>query len=142
MGISELLAQLADPATIKTLSFADKMWASLVVTFLGMGITFLALIILQIVISLLARFTAQPSRQPAPEPAPQTVPQTAPAAWPVDDTPVAATDDDELPAVISAVLAMYSARATGDIVIRNIRKIDPAPAWGKAGIVDQMNSRF
>ena len=141
MGISELLAQLADPAIIKTLSFADKMWASLVVTFLGMGITFLALIILQIVISLLARFTTQPSRQPAPEPAPQTAPQTAPVAWPVDDTPVAGTDD-EIPAVISAVLAMYSARATGDIVIRNIRKIDPAPVWGKAGIVDQMNSRF
>lgn len=140
MGISELLAQLADPATIKTLSFADKMLASLVVTFLGMGITFLALIILQIVISLLARFTVQPVRQP--EPAPQPAPQPAPVAWPVDDTPVAATDDDEIPAVISAVLAMYSARATGHIVIRNIRKIDPAPAWGKAGIVDQMNSRF
>jgi sodium pump decarboxylase gamma subunit len=136
MGISELLAQLADPATIKTLSFADKMLASLVVTFLGMGITFLALIILQIVISLLARFTVQPVRQPEP------APQPAPVAWPVDDTPVAATDDDEIPAVISAVLAMYSARATGHIVIRNIRKIDPAPAWGKAGIVDQMNSRF
>jgi len=137
MGISELLAQLANPETVKTLPFADKMLASLVVTFLGMGITFIALIILQIVIDLLARFTAQPSRQPVPKPTP-----VAPAAPSVDDTPVSDSDDDEILAVISAVLAMYPARATGDIVIRNIRKIGSTPAWGKAGIVDQMNSRF
>jgi sodium pump decarboxylase gamma subunit len=136
MGISELLAQLANPETVKTLSFADKMLASLVVTFLGMGITFLALIILQVVIGLLARFTAQPKRQPAPEPA------ALPAAMPAVSTSISADDDDELVAVISAALAMYPARATGDIVIRNIRKIGSAPAWGKAGIVDQMNSRF
>ncbi|KGO34680.1 MAG: OadG family protein [Desulfoprunum sp.] len=138
MGISELLAQLANPETVKTLSFADKMLASLVVTFLGMGITFLALIILQVVIGLLARFTAQPKRQPAPEPAPAALP----AAMPAVSTSISADDDDELVAVISAALAMYPARATGDIVIRNIRKIGSAPAWGKAGIVDQMNSRF
>mgnify|MGYP001358323946 CR=1 FL=1 len=137
MGISELLAQLANPETVKTLSFTNKMLASLVVTLLGMGITFIALIILQIVIDLLARFTAQPNRQPVPKPAPP-----APAAPPVDDTPVSTSDDDEILAVISAVLAMYPTRATGDIVIRNIRKIGSAPAWGKAGIVDQMNSRF
>lgn len=136
MGISDLLAQLANPETVKTLSFADKMLASLVVTFLGMGITFLALIILQVVIGLLARFTAQPKRQPAPEPA------ALPAAMPAVSTSISADDDDELVAVISAALAMYPARATGDIVIRNIRKIGSAPAWGKAGIVDQMNSRF
>ncbi len=35
------------------------MTASLLVTMLGMGITFIALIVLQIIISLLARFTAQ-----------------------------------------------------------------------------------
>lgn len=137
MGITELLAQLANPETVKTLSFADKMLASLVVTFLGMGITFIALIILQVVIGLLARFTAQPKRQPAPEPAPP-----APSALPAVSTSISADDDDELVAVISAVLAMYPTSATGDIVIRNIRKIGSVPAWGKAGIVDQMNSRF
>jgi sodium pump decarboxylase gamma subunit len=134
MGISELLAQLANPETVKTLSFADKMLASLVVTFLGMGITFIALIILQIVISLLARFTAQPSRQPVAGP--------VPAVPPAGDTDISTTDDDELPAVISAVLAMYPSRAPGNIVIRNIRRIGSAPTWGKAGIADQMNSRF
>jgi len=139
MGITELLVQLADPETVKTMSFADRMLASLVVTFLGMGITFIALIVLQIVISLLARFTAQPKRQPEPAP---PAPVAPPAAMPAVSTSISADDDDELVAVISAALAMYPTSATGDIVIRNIRKIGSAPAWGRAGIVDQMNSRF
>lgn len=135
MGISELLLNLADPQAIKTLSFMEKMAAGLVVSFLGMGITFIALIILQLIIGLLARFAATGSREPL-----QKLEIDTAAA--VDDTADQA-EDEELVAVISAAIAMKMQPAGKNIIIRSIRRIeDPSLAWSKAGIFDQMNSRF
>ena len=135
MGISELLTQLANPETIKTLSFAEKMLGGLLVSFLGMGITFIALIVLQIIISLLARFTAQTTQLPA-----HTATAVAPASR---QKPAAAANDDELVAVITAAIAMYPQEPQRTLVIRNIRKIEMnMPAWNRTGVLDQMNSRI
>jgi sodium pump decarboxylase gamma subunit len=135
MGISELLTQLADPETIKTLSFAQKMTASLVVTMLGMGITFIALIVLQIIISLLARFTARTTLLPASQ-----ATAVAPASR---QKSVTAESDDELVAVITAAIAMYPQQPQRTFVVRNIRKIEMnMPAWNRSGVLDQMNSRI
>jgi glutaconyl-CoA/methylmalonyl-CoA decarboxylase subunit delta len=134
MGISELLLHLADPQAIKSLSFMEKMAGGLLVTFLGMGITFLALILLQFIITLLAKVMAVPAQKSAPV---QTI----------SNTHAAASDDDkseeELIAVISAAVAMKMQKSTSEIVLRNIRRIEePAPMWNRAGILDQMNMRF
>ena len=135
MGISELLTQLADPEAIHTLSFAQKMTASLLVTMLGMGITFIALIVLQIIISLLARFAAQTTQLPA-----HTATAVAPTSM---QKPAAAVNDDELVAVITAAIAMYPQQPPRTLVIRNIRKIEMnMPAWNRTGVLDQMNSRI
>ena len=134
MGISELLTQLADPGTIRTLSFAQKMTASLVVTMLGMGITFIALIVLQIIISLLAKFTANPKETPAPA--------AIAATSPLQKT-VSNADEDELVAVITAAIAMYPQHPQQTLIVRNIRKIEMnMAAWNRTGILDQMNSRI
>lgn len=134
MGISELLTQLADPGTIRTLSFAQKMTASLVVTMLGMGITFIALIVLQIIISLLAKFTANPEETPAPA--------AIAATSPLQKT-VSNADEDELVAVITAAIAMYPQHPQQTLIVRNIRKIEMnMAAWNRTGILDQMNSRI
>ena len=135
MGISELLTQLANPETIKTLSFAEKKLGGLLVSFLGMGITFIALIVLQIIISLLARFTARPTQL------------TSHQATLVTPTPkletVATANDAELVAVITAALAMYPQEPQRTLVIRNIRKIEiNMPAWNRTGVLDQMNNRI
>ena len=135
MGISELLTQLANPETIKTLSFAEKMLGGLLVSFLGMGITFIALIVLQIIISLLARFTARPTQL------------TSHQATLVTPTPkletVATASDAELVAVITAAIAMYPQEPQRTLVIRNIRKIEiNMPAWNRTGVLDQMNNRI
>ena len=134
MGISELLTQLADPGTIRTLSFAQKMTASLVVTMLGMGITFIALIVLHIIISLLAKFTANPEETPAPA--------AIAATSPLQKT-VSNADEDELVAVITAAIAMYPQHPQQTLIVRNIRKIEMnMAAWNRTGILDQMNSRI
>lgn len=135
MGISELLVQLADPQAIKNLSFMNKMAGGLIVTFLGMGITFLALILLQGIIGLLARFTAstEPSLELRKAPIPAKMQQETSNK----------RDDDELIAVLSAAVAMKMQKSAGDIAIHHIRRIEePTPAWNTAGILDQMNMRL
>lgn len=136
MNITELLTQFANPETLKLLSFTDKLVASLVTTLLGMGITFIALIILQVLISWMARLINQAAALPAQPSAP---PVPAVQAAPVP----ARTAGDELVAVISAVIAVKLKTSVDNIVIRNIEKLeDRSPAWNRAGIIEQMNSRF
>ena len=55
MTATELLKQFADPNVIHSLSVMDKIVAGLITTCLGMGITFIALIILQVIISWMDR---------------------------------------------------------------------------------------
>lgn len=136
MGISELLVQLADPQAIKSLSFMEKMAGGLIVTFLGMGITFIALILLQLLIDLQAKIINKPKKKPLEDP-------VAIADQSVDHKACDSKNEEELIAVISAAVAMKLQRSTGDIVIHNIRKIEePSPSWSRAGILDQMNMRL
>ncbi len=130
----ELLSQLADPEVIHTLSASDKLLAGLATTLLGMGITFLALIVLQVVIAVMERLLNR-SGKPLPVPAPPR-PAAAVAAG-------SATDNRELIAVITAVLANQLGTRPERIVIRNIESVhNQQPAWGRAGIIEQMNSRL
>ena len=135
MDVSTLLLQLADPQAIKNLSFLEKIAGGLVVSCLGMGITFLALIILQFIIGLLARFAAPASREP--------LPKTVAGSVAAVEVPDQQAEDEELVAIITAAIAM-SLQPTGkEVIIRNIRRIKtPSLAWSRAGILDQMNNRF
>lgn len=133
MTTTELLLQFSHPETLKTLSFASKLWAGLITTILGVGITFSALILLQLVISLMNRLLA-PRRPAAPKPTP--LPSSA-KAGPAEE------DDNELVAVITAVLANHLQTASDNIVIKNIVRIeDSTPIWHRAGILEQINSRL
>ncbi len=135
MNITELLSQFSDPEIIHTLSVADKLTAGLVATVLGMGITFTALIILQFVIVLMDKLSKQP-RKPGTEKS-QTSKSTKSSSEPDSST------NDELIAVISTVIASQLKKPVNNIVIRNIEKIDdPSPVWNRAGVIEQMNSRY
>lgn len=135
MTITELMAQFANPETLKTLSFTHKLLAGLVTTLLGMGITFIALIILQVLISWMDRLI---NRRIAP---PQKT--TRAIQMPLKTELVEPKDDNELIAVITSVIAMKMNTAADNIVVRNIEKIeDRSPLWNRAGIIEQMNSRL
>ena len=135
MTTTELLAQFANPETLKALSFSNKLLAGLVTTVLGMGITFIALIILQFLISWMDRLingSSKDEKAAPPAPAVITVPEAGNQV-----------DDGELVAVITATLAMQMKTSINTIVIKNIRKIeDRSPLWNRAGIIEQMNSRL
>lgn len=138
MIVTELLAKFANPDVMQTLSTSDKLTAGLITTLLGMGITFSALVILQFVISWMdkilnnsRRQSEKPTAPPAAEPEPRQAPNDA------------VQDDNELVAVIASVIAMKMKTSVDKIVIKNIEKIeDHSPAWNRAGIIEQMNSRL
>ncbi len=136
MTITELLAQFANPETIKTLSITHKHLAGLVTTVLGMGITFIALILLQILISSMDRLI---NRGVAPKDNTQANQASVNKKSDVHE----AQDDNELVAVITGVIAMQLKTSVDTIVIKNIAKIeDRSPLWNRAGIIEQMNSRL
>jgi glutaconyl-CoA/methylmalonyl-CoA decarboxylase subunit delta len=138
MGISEIMVQLANPQTIKALSFTEKMIGGSIVTCLGMGITFMALILLQFLMELQAKIIARAEKKALKAPAP-----FAAISQKAATTSGSNTSDEELIAVISAAVTMEMQKTTGDIRIRTIRKIEePAPSWNRAGILDQMNMRL
>ena len=133
MTTTELMLQLSNPETIKTLSFTSKLSASLITTALGMGITFSALILLQFLITWMKRiFRAERQAAQVPATSAAKEAETAPEE-----------DEDELAAVITAVLAEHLKTSSDNIVIKNITRVeDPTPAWSRAGILEQINSRL
>jgi sodium pump decarboxylase gamma subunit len=138
MIVTELLARFANPDVMQSLSTSDKLMAGLITTILGMGITFTALVILQFIISLMDRILNNSKAKPT------TVAATVPITKTSPDTKAEPhQDDNELVAVIASVIAMKMKTSVGNIVIKNIEKLeDRSPAWNRAGIIEQMNSRF
>jgi glutaconyl-CoA/methylmalonyl-CoA decarboxylase subunit delta len=138
MGIPEIMAQLANPQTIKTLSFTEKMIGGSIVSCLGMGITFMALILLQFLMDLQSKIIARTEKKAVKAPAPSAAINQNAAT-----TSGSNSNDEELVAVISAAVAMEMQKSAWDIRIRTIRKIEePSLAWNRAGILDQMNIRL
>lgn len=110
----------------------------LVVTALGMGVTFAALIALSFLLDVL-RIALY--REPKKDKQPAVVEDK-----PVEEPAVAQeekVDSEELVAVITAAIAASLQTTTHNIVVRNITRVpDVTPAWGKSGRIEVINSRF
>lgn len=134
---TNLLTVFSDPATIESLTITQRLWAALITTVLGMGITFVVLIALQFTLGLFEKFASEKKKaEPAPKPAP------APAAKKADEAP-ASRGDDELVPVIAASIAMMLETSTSNIRIKDIRRVaDTSPTWSRAGIAEQMQTRI
>jgi sodium pump decarboxylase gamma subunit len=138
MIVTELMARFADPDMMQSLSIMDKLIAGLITTLLGMGITFAALIILQFIISLMDKIINK--REKVPIAAASSVLTTNKSP---DSKAEHCRDDTELVAVIACVIAMKLKTSVENIVIKNIERLDDrSPAWNRAGIIEQMNSRL
>lgn len=138
-----LLERFADPNVISSMSFGEKMLATLYTTILGMGITFAALVVIWGTTTLMSKIIRGFEEKNKPEIV--KVSNTAkPAAEAVKvEEKTDEEDDEELIAVISAAIAASLNTSIHNIVVRNIVRVDDrTPAWGKAGIIEQMNSRF
>lgn len=134
MDTIELLAKFADPEVMKTLSMNERVIAGLITTVLGMGITFISLIILQFVIGLMAKLSGEKIKEEVVTPAPATEPDTA-------SSNANLMKDEEIVAAITTALALQLKTSVSNIVIRNIERVEESTtAWSKAGIAEQMNN--
>lgn len=133
------LERFADPQILQTMTIGEKLMGALIVTVLGMGVTFIVLSILWGAIAVMTRVFKQGQQPVKEKPA---VAQTKVEAQPVVET-VEEEDDEELIAVITAAVAASLQTSIHNIYVRNIVRVpDMTPVWGKTGRLDQMNSRF
>lgn len=137
MNVTELLAKFGDPNVIHTLTTSDKLFAGLITTLLGMGITFSALVILQFVIAWMDKLLNRKKQEVQVKTSEITPP------LPKKETPPEETDDKELIAVITTAIAAQMKTSADNIIIRNIEKVeDRSPLWNRAGIIEQMSNRL
>jgi sodium pump decarboxylase gamma subunit len=137
---TDLLTLFKDPATIETLSETARFQAGLITTILGMGITFVVLIVLMFVISLFERFSGPDEPKPTSKGKP--APKAKPAVEKAEGQSALRTDDG-LVAAIAASIAMVLGTPAGNFRIRDIRRVaDTLPVWHRAGIADQMQTRI
>ena len=131
-----LMEQFANPDMMHSMSFGEKMAGAGITTLMGMGITFVVLILLWACIAIMTKFTYRPNKgDKAPQKADAAAaPSAAPAA-------VTAAADDSLIAVITAAITAYEGGAN-NFIVRRIRRIsDETTAWGDAGRADCIDSR-
>lgn len=139
MDIVQMLEIFKDPNTIHTLSTGDKLGMSMVVTLLGMSITFVALVLLWCCISLMSKVLLSKSNDEKPVAKPKPVK----AAAAVEAVEANNDEDEELIAVISAAVAASLNTSIHNIIVRNVVQVsDNTPAWGRVGRSEQMNTRF
>lgn len=134
MDTVELLTKFADPEAMKALTTAQRVVAGLITTVLGMGITFISLIVLQVIIGIMAKFTSEKAVQKQEVKPRLTGRGKVPAA---DNL----TQDEEVVAAITTALALQLKTSVSNIIIRNIEKVEASSsAWHKAGLAEHMNN--
>ncbi len=135
-----LMDKFADPSLFESLSFGEKMAGSAVTMLMGMGITFIVLILLWGIFALMgkcmsATFTAKKGDKASDA-------ETKANATPSVAAPVGQADDT-LTAVIAAAIAAYQSEGgTGNLVVRKIRRISgETTLWSNAAREDCIESR-
>lgn len=132
-----LMEQFANPDMMHNLSVGDKLVGAGITTLMGMGITFIVLLLLWGCIAVMTKFTYRPKKG---DKAPQTT--DAAAAPSAAETVTAAVADNSLIAVISAAIAAYEGGSANNFVVRKIRRISgETTAWSDAGRADCIDSR-
>ena len=148
-----LMEKFADPSMMHSLSFGDKMAGAGITTLMGMGITFIVLILLWLVISILTRIVRGTQKKKEAPAAPAAAPEKAVPAAAVAQTPAEApaaappaeemVDDAQLIAVIAAAIAAAEgSEIQSNLVVRKIRRdTGPTVAWAREGREECLESR-
>lgn len=133
-----LMEQFADPTYFEGLSMGERLTGATVTMCMGLGITFIVLIILWACIAIMAKITNRSTKTSdsaaAPAAAPAETP--APAAAPADMA------DGELVAVIAAAVAAMENTVVSNLVVKKITRVSgPTNAWASAGLSECIDSR-
>ncbi|MBE6037030.1 MAG: hypothetical protein E7223_05410 [Clostridiales bacterium] len=143
-----LMERFADPALFEGLSFAEKMAGGGVTLLMGLGITFIVLLILWGCITIMGKVlkTGAPKKEKAaPAPAAAAAVAAAPAPAPAEAAPAPAAEGID-PAIIAVIMAAIAAaegpEAAQGLVVRRITRVQSGrPAWRTAGVNECLDSR-
>lgn len=126
--------------TFNQMIMSDKLLATGYVIILGMGITFIALVLIWWITVLMSKTIQKiEARNAIVEVKPQMTQPLVTSAQNVAQI----EDEEELIAVISAAIAASLNTSMENFKVTNIRRLsDSTPTWGKIGRSDVMNARF
>lgn len=128
-----MIERMKDAAILAQMGFGEKMFGALQVALIGMGVTFVVLILLLFAIKV---FTAGKGKKTEAAAAPVLAP--APAAAPATVSAQTEQDEEVVAAIIAAITMMQGSSAF------KIRNISPAPVpygWIAEGRRDVFSSR-
>lgn len=139
----EFFNTFLDPNTINSLSTSEKLLASIFVTLLGMGVTFVGLIVIQHLLGFKSKGEKANEENVEAKSSPKEQPVASVSKEVVAPTVVVEEDEEELIAILTAAVAVMMQKSTNQIVIRNVRQVNGSTlAWSSAGRNEVMNSRF
>lgn len=139
MGLMDIFS---NPDTMHSLSMGDKLIGSCITMLMGMGITFVVLILLWAFVAIMGKFMniASKGDKASEETKAAATPSVAAPAAPAAP---AASADDTLTAVIAAAIAAYQSEGgRGNLVVRKISRISgETTLWTNAAREDCIESR-
>lgn len=133
-----LMDMFANPETFTELSLGDKLAGSGITAMMGMGVTFLVLIILWIFIAIMGRVVS------SVEKGDKASEETRAAATPSVAAVTTDSDSkDDLVAVIAAAIAAYEGSGgSGNLIVRKISRVSgEITPWSNAAREDCIESR-
>ena len=133
-----LMDKFSDPSLFDSLSFGDKMAGSAITMLMGMGITFVVLMLLWGVFALMGKCMSSTAKKGDKASAAETKANATPSV-----AAPAAKTDDVLTAVIAAAIAAYQSEGgTGNLVVRKIQRLSgETTLWTNAAREDCIESR-
>ncbi len=136
-----ILERFQHSDTFFLMSFGEKTAATGYVILLGMGITFVALILIWAATVLMSRVVRK-IESPRVKAGAQAASGTMAAAPAAAKSPAVEEGEDEnLVAVLTAAAAACMNTSVHNIVVSGIRRVeDYTPTWGKAGRIRAVNS--
>ena len=127
-----LMDKFSDPSLFDPLSFGDKMAGSAITMLMGMGITFVVLMLLWGVFALMGKCMSSTAKKGDKASAAETKANATPSVA----APAAAKTDDVLTAVIAAAIAAYQSEG------RKIQRLSgETTLWTNAAREDCIESR-
>ncbi len=129
------MKDFANPEILAKMGIGERLINSLMVTVLGMGITFMVLIILYLVIKLIGSILYSRSSKKAKE----TVIKEE--VLEVEEEYIE-SDDSEIVAIITAAITAYEGVGK-KLKIKSVRRLDPSlSSWSRLGVEDTINRNF
>jgi glutaconyl-CoA/methylmalonyl-CoA decarboxylase subunit delta len=131
-----LMELFADPSKFDTLSVGEKVIGSLVTALMGMGTTFVVLILIWGFIAFTGRIVRKEEKAFHHEEVP------APAVAPTLAAAPANADAALIAVIMAAIAASEGTAVANNLIVRKIRRIPgPDPVWSNTGRNECLDSR-